>query len=100
MTLFGYTLDFNTRRSAHTNRLTVNPLGETLCDVLPGARAMIRGFSPAMSAERWAHLQSYGLTPGRWVRVVQHAPVTVIQVEHCELALEDDLARLIEVSAQ
>ena len=71
---------------------------ETLADVLPGQAAQLMGFAPGLPQERWAHLQAYGLVPGRFVRVLQHAPVTVVQVEHCEIALENELARQICVA--
>jgi hypothetical protein len=98
MTLFGYKITRSSwmTQSVSTPGKTSGPA--TLIDIRPGQRAQLRGFAPGLSAERFAHLQAYGLTPGRWIRVLQHAPVTVIQVEHCEIALEADLARLVEVS--
>lgn len=42
-------------------------------------------------------LQAYGLAPGRTVRVLQQVPVTVVQAEHTELALEDQLAAQVRV---
>jgi Fe2+ transport system protein FeoA len=50
-------------------------------------------------SSRPIRLQAYGLAPGRWIRVLQQEPVTVVQAEHTELALEDDLAAkvLVEV---
>jgi len=50
-----------------------------------------------MPSIRRAHLQAYGLIPDDWVRVVQHSPVTVIQIDQTELALENSLASQIEV---
>jgi Fe2+ transport system protein FeoA len=70
----------------------------TLADVRPGEGAKLLGFAPDLPPERWAHLQAYGLVPGRLVRVLQHAPVTVVQVEHCEIALENELACQIRVA--
>jgi Fe2+ transport system protein FeoA len=67
-------------------------LEATLADIPPGDGVELRGFAPGLPQERRAHLQAYGLVPGRFVRVLQHNPVTVVQVEHCEIALEDDLA--------
>ncbi|MBE0408596.1 MAG: ferrous iron transport protein A [Anaerolineales bacterium] len=64
----------------------------TLKDVPVGCRARVVGFCPGLAAERLAYLQAYGLAPGYWVRVLQHSPVTVIEVEHTELALESELA--------
>ena len=67
-------------------------LVNTLADVLPGEGASLSGFAPDVPPERFAHLQAYGLVPGRFVRVLQQAPVTVVRVEHCEIALESELA--------
>lgn len=64
----------------------------TLADVPTGCRARVVGFCPGLPADRLAYLQAYGLAPGYWVRVLQHNPVTVVQVEHTELALETELA--------
>jgi Fe2+ transport system protein FeoA len=64
----------------------------TLADVPAGGRARVAGFCRGIPADRLAHLQAYGLAPGYWVRVLQHRPVTIIQVEHTELALETELA--------
>jgi len=70
----------------------------TLAGVRPGEQARLKEFARGMPVERWAHLQAYGLVPGCLVRVVQHNPVTVVQVEQTELALESDLARQIRVA--
>ncbi len=80
-------------------RLGANRASEvgTLAAVRPGQQARLKEFAPGMPVERWAHLQAYGLVPGCLVRVVQHNPVTVVQVEQTELALESDLARQIRV---
>jgi Fe2+ transport system protein FeoA len=69
----------------------------TLTDVLPGNRAHIAGFSDELPFQQREHLQAYGIVAGRTVRVLQHAPVTVVQVEHLELALEAELAKMINV---
>jgi Fe2+ transport system protein FeoA len=50
-----------------------------------------------MPAERMSHFQAYGLVPGHQVRVLQHSPVTVVEIEHTELALERELAREIQI---
>jgi len=103
MSIFGRNLTFQSRRFRRRGRRGpaqaregVHPL--TLVDVPVGWQAKISGFTPGLSAERNAHLQSYGVVPGYWVRVVQHSPVTVIQVEHIELALERGLARKVLVT--
>jgi hypothetical protein len=71
----------------------------TLVDVPPGWQAKVSGFSEGIPAARRVQLQAYGLRPDYWVRVLQHSPVTVIQVEHIELALEADLADGVQVKA-
>jgi len=70
---------------------------DTLAEAQPGRRLRVRGFLPGLSAERQTHLQAYGLIPGHSVRVLQQSPVTVVQIEHTELALENEMARLIQV---
>jgi Fe2+ transport system protein FeoA len=67
-------------------------VGRTLKDVPVGRRARVAGFCAGLTADRLAYLQAYGVAPGYWVRVLQHNPVTVVQVEHTELALESELA--------
>jgi Fe2+ transport system protein FeoA len=74
-------------------------VADVLTDVRPGREVRLTGFAQVMPRERWAHLQAYGLTPGCSVRVVQHTPITVVQIGHLELALEADLARQIQVEA-
>jgi Fe2+ transport system protein FeoA len=72
--------------------------GETsLADVSPGRWVKVTGFTSHLRHGRRAHLQAYGIVPGYSVKVLQHSPVTVVQVEHFELALEADLARGIRV---
>jgi Fe2+ transport system protein FeoA len=64
---------------------------------LPKENARVINFSHSITTDRKAHLQAYGIIPGNSVRVVQHSPVTVIQVDHTELALENSLARMVQV---
>lgn len=70
---------------------------ETLANVLPGCRAKVIGYSQSVPRKRKTRLQAYGLVPGHEVQVVQHSPVTVVQIEHMELALEGELASQISV---
>ena len=72
----------------------------TLADIPAGRCMRVRGFSARLPAERQAHLQAYGLIAVHCVKVLQHTPITVIQIEHTELALEGDLARLVEVEEE
>jgi len=71
--------------------------GITLADVPPGWQAEIIGFSDSFPADRKAYLQAYGLVLHHQVQVVQHRPVTIIRLDHVELALENDLASGIQV---
>jgi Fe2+ transport system protein FeoA len=71
-----------------------------LAGIRPGRQAKILGFSANLPPDRLAHLLAYGLLPGRQVQVLQHTPVTVVQIEHFELALERALAREIRVEEE
>jgi Fe2+ transport system protein FeoA len=70
----------------------------TLLDVPPGYQVKIEGFAPDISPNRKSQLQAYGLVPGYWVEVLQQSPVTVIKIEHSEVAMENDLAFLVWVT--
>jgi Fe2+ transport system protein FeoA len=98
MTLFGYEFTFGGPRL----RLNGESSGDqgrcfSLAQVKPGQLVKVKGFLPGLSAVRTWHLQSYGVVPGCWLRVVQQSPVTIVQVEHLELALERGLAAYIQV---
>jgi Fe2+ transport system protein FeoA len=71
----------------------------TLMDVPPGRTAQVAGFLSGIPAARQAQLQAYGLVSGAQVRILQHSPVTIVQVEHIELALERGLAGQVKVLA-
>jgi Fe2+ transport system protein FeoA len=72
-------------------------VNSTLADLRPGEETRLLSFSSEISPERLNQLQSYGLLPGCRVRVLQNWPVIVVQVEHTELAVENDLARQIYI---
>jgi Fe2+ transport system protein FeoA len=42
-------------------------------------------------------LQAYGVLPGKLIRVLQHNPETVIEVESTELAFEKEVAEKVVV---
>ncbi len=99
MTLFGYTFPGRSQTyPPQQAQTTANKKEPTLAGVRPGGTAQVEGFLSGLSSERRAHLQSYGLVPGACVRVLQHSPVTVIQIEHLELALERDVAAKVRVA--
>lgn len=69
-----------------------------LNQVSPGGRARVLGYSRHLSFERMAQIQAYGLVPGAWVTVVQHSPVTIVRVDHTELAMEEGMACQVQVA--
>lgn len=95
MTLFGYTFPGRSQIQPSQQAQTA---ANTLAAVRPGGIAQVEGFHPGLASDRRAHLQAYGLVPGARVRVLQHSPVTVVQIEHLELALERDLAAKVRVA--
>lgn len=64
----------------------------TLADVPPGCNAKVVRFAADFPPDRRAYLQSYGLVMDYWVQVVQHSPITIVRLDHLELALENELA--------
>jgi Fe2+ transport system protein FeoA len=74
------------------------PGSTRLLDVPPGGVARVVEIDASACGWR-ERLHAYGLAPGREVEVVQHAPVTVVRVEHVELAFEASIARAVVVSA-
>jgi Fe2+ transport system protein FeoA len=64
--------------------------------VPPGSRVRIEALD-GLSTGRCHQMQAYGLAPGRWVKVVQQSPVTVVRVEHLDLAFESAIAHGIRV---
>ncbi|MEJ2601562.1 MAG: FeoA family protein [Anaerolineales bacterium] len=69
----------------------------TLADVPVGGDAWVVKFCERIPRARRDQLQAYGLSPGQRVRIEQHFPVTIVQIEHIEIALERSLAELIFV---
>lgn len=78
----------------------------TLLDVPAGYKAKIgvspgsysyEGSGPSSPTQGLAQLQAYGLQAGYWVRVLQHSPVVVLQIDHLELAMEKELAARVMV---
>ncbi len=86
------------RRSARERPGSQRATAGTLADVPRGARARVARLD-GLPAERQEYLRAYGVAPGRWLRVVQRTPVTVVRVEHTDLAFEPQIARGVEVEA-
>ncbi len=70
----------------------------TLADVSAGAVVRIEELDD-LPVESCRQLQAYGLAPGRSVEIVQQSPVTVVRIEHLDLAFEAEIARAVKVSA-
>lgn len=68
-----------------------------LSDLAPGETATVLEIDDSLRSWR-EQLQAYGVAPGREVEVIQHAPVTVIRVEHLDLAFESRIARGILIA--
>jgi hypothetical protein len=68
----------------------------TLADVPLNRRVRVLDLSALPAAQR-EQLQGYGLMPAAVLRVTQHTPVTVVQIEHAELAIESEIARTVRV---
>lgn len=86
---------FGRRRKKHA-RCSGDGL-TTLADVPVGGDAWVVKFCERIARTRRDQLQAYGLSPGQKVRIEQHFPVTIVQIEHIEIALERSLAELILV---
>ncbi len=52
-----------------------------------------------LAREHHDWLQAYGVQPGHCVRVLQHWPITIVQVAQDELALEAAIAQAVQVEA-
>lgn len=70
---------------------------KTLTDMPARCHVRIDGFVPNTAHDLRERLLAYGLIPGQQVRVLAQKPVTVVQVEHTELALEKVLAACVLV---
>lgn len=65
---------------------------DRLSEAPAGCRVCMAGFAPEGVCWR-ERLQAYGVSPGREIEVVQQSPVTVIRVDHVELAFERSVSR-------
>lgn len=77
---------------------TTLPATKTILDLAPGQSARVAGFSSGLTSDRRSLLRAHGLVPGYSIRLLQHSPVSVIQIEHAEIAFEHELAGEILVS--
>ena len=63
-----------------------------------GVKMRVQGYARDFPPQRRAHLEAYGVDEGAIVRVLQHTPVTVVEVDNLEVALERDLAAQVLVT--
>lgn len=84
-------------RFARRRQSPVVPM-RPLAEAPPGCQATIETLEHLPARQR-EQLLAYGVAPGRVVDVLQTRPVTVVRVEHAELAFENALSRLIGVAA-
>ena len=77
--------------------VTTSPDGRSLLSkAKPGS--VVRVLAIDEGASKWhERLQAYGIAPGREITVVQQAPVTVVRIDHVDLAFEDAIARHIVI---
>ncbi len=73
------------------------PSPVTLRDLPPGSRARVCEFATDAPTRCREALIAYGLCPGQWLWVRRNSPVTVVEVDQLELALDPDLAQWIEI---
>jgi Fe2+ transport system protein FeoA len=98
MTLFGYEFSLGGPHFRWNGKPSdEQSVDYSLAQVKPGRLVKVKGFLPGISNARKWHLQSYGVVPGCWLCVTQQSPVTIIRVDHLELALEHGLAAFIQV---
>lgn len=69
-----------------------------LAQIKPGQEVQVTEISPALTPGKKAHLLAYGVTPGQRVKVLQNKPLTIVQIDFTELALDNELANAVQVS--
>jgi DtxR family Mn-dependent transcriptional regulator len=77
-------------------RKVVESLVVPLSKLRPGEQGRV-AYLNSTSPSRLHKLMAFGITPGMQVRVHQHYPTTVVECEHTQLAMEEDIARDIHV---
>ena len=87
---------FNRLRIRSAPDLAPVAVARTLADLQPGESARV-GCLHCERAARCERLMAYGLVQGQMVTLVQRAPAFVVRVEETELALDEEVARCIEI---
>lgn len=76
------------------------PKTKLLTEVPARSHVNIAGFTSDAARDLRERLLAYGLIPGQDIRVLAQKPVTVLRIEHTELALEKVLAACVMVKTQ
>lgn len=84
-------------RRAHTSQIPGSVT--VLSHAQPGSEVTISSIAGLGKAEEKS-LQAYGILPGRKVKVLSQAPVTIVQVEQTELAFEIEVASRIMIEPE
>lgn len=92
------TLGRTLRRLMTRTTTSVATAAHTLADAAPNQLVRIQTLKE-LAPEQCDRLQAYGVQPGQVVRVREQHPITIIQVEHLELAMEPTIARAVEIEA-
>lgn len=86
------------KHKPHSHRpIHHQPAALTLAGARPGHDVAIVGFAGG-AGDLHERLLAYGLIPGRTLRVLAQKPLTVVRIEHTELALERELAQCVEIA--
>lgn len=92
--------------TAILDRLGVGEAKPAPLEIGGGARPLTTISAPCLvrvvdvareGGERAERLRAYGLAPGATLEVLQQRPVTVIRIEHTELAVEAEIAGVLLV---
>lgn len=69
-----------------------------LAFIVAGEEVLFAAIGDAVEPHQREQLNAYGLAPGRPLRVLQQHPMTVIQSDEVELALEHAISRHVWVT--
>ena len=83
--------------SPQTLRNVADDETRTLDQVQPGDVIEVGRFGRGLSLQHQLRLQAFGVEPGQPLTVIQQHPVTIVKVDHTELAVERFLAHQIYV---
>ncbi|MFP3853371.1 MAG: ferrous iron transport protein A [Anaerolineales bacterium] len=90
--LFGQPAEKQARRTLELEMVEAIRLSQ----IKVGEKALILDMN-GLPEQRKRHLSAYGVTPGVEVTIRQQTPLTIFEVDHTELALEEKLAASILV---